>query len=1232
MFLLSKARHTLLNTLKAIGLMLAAPILSAAAVIHVPGDQATIQAGINSASNGDTVLVAASSYNENINFSGKAITVVSVDGPENTFLQPSSNSVPIVRFVSGETADAELSGFSLVNSNGAPALYILNSSPTVRNNRFGNHASSFQDHSVLRISGEAHPKIVRNLFFDNPYSWGIVWSDADSINFINNTVHSGQRGLVIYSPNSLVENNIVTACGVYGFYNGGHSMTRKYNDIYGNIDDYFGSMPPDPTDLSADARFTSAGTGDFTLQFDSPCINAGDPDPVYNDPDGTRNDIGAYHFDLTPPEPIDFLPDRNALHVPVTGLIQVSFNKDMNEASINNLTFLVRSRSLGLVPGIVGYDSASRTATFDAAMNFEIGDLVTVTATTGMQSSHFINLLHGYIWSFTAAVDSGYGSFIADSLYAVGSAPYAVVAADFDRDGDADLATANFSSNNISILLNHGNGAFAAHTVYAVATGPLSVFAADLDNDGDADLVTSAWTSNQISVLLNDGSGIFAPAASYPVGSTPGFAIAADVNGDGYDDIVTANGYSDNISVLLNNGDGTFTGQSAYPVSNYPRSVVAADLDGDSDLDLATANRDPHCVSVVCNNGDGSFAYRTTYPVGDTPHSICASDLDGDGDVDLAVENENSDDISVLLNKGDATFYTRVDYAIGDGPFSVFTGDFDGDGDLDLAAAVSKSDDVSVLLNHGDGTFTPHVAYPVRGVKPNAVFSADFNNDGMLDMATADRQSGTVTILRNWLIVNHPPTLDSIGPQAVTEGEILAFTVTASDPDEQIPSFTAENLPPGAELDDNHDGTACFEWDVSYGQVGVYSVLFIADDSELTDSEMVEITVNPDPPVVLGVLIDGNFPADHVVDHTPVTAWGYFDPGGDNPQSQFEIAVGTDDDWTAAEMWAPPPFMSADTFVTYGGAELADGEIYHIRLRVHNGVTMSGWYETIFRMNSIPSVPIPINPAGDSVIAVSQPILYVENALDGESDIIVYNFEVYTDSLDPAPLMSASGVLESPDSTGWAVAPALAENQQYFWRACSFDQHEYSPWSPFASFWVNAVQEPPQQFLIVEPGYSGSLIFELLPRFEWLVSVEVDPYDSVYYTLQIATDSNFIFLRENDSLWQTEYLLTESLLFSTRYWWRVKATDNTGLFVFSNNTICFRTWKPGDADADWAINLLDILFLVDYIYGIPTGPAPEPLKTGDINGDCDINLLDILYLISYLYGNPPGPEPVEGCE
>lgn len=61
----------------------------------------------------------------------------------------------------------------------------------------------------------------------------------------------------------------------------------------------------------------------------------------------------------------------------------------------------------------------------------------------------------------------------------------------------------------------------------------------------------------------------------------------------------------------------------------------------------------------------------------------------------------------------------------------------------------------------------------------------------------------------------------------------------------------------------------------------------------------------------------------------------------------------------------------------------------------------------------------------------------------------------------------------------------------------------------------------------------------------------------------------------------------------------------------------------GDADASEAVNILDVTFLITYLY--KGGPAPDPLEVGDVNDSGSINLLDVTYLISYLYKGGPAP-------
>jgi hypothetical protein len=85
---------------------------------------------------------------------------------------------------------------------------------------------------------------------------------------------------------------------------------------------------------------------------------------------------------------------------------------------------------------------------------------------------------------------------------------------------------------------------------------------------------------------------------------------------------------------------------------------------------------------------------------------------------------------------------------------------------------------------------------------------------------------------------------------------------------------------------------------------------------------------------------------------------------------------------------------------------------------------------------------------------------------------------------------------------------------------------------------------------------------------------------------------------------------------------QVGSSDTRALDLIIGNTfVC------GDVTGEGDINLLDILFLIDYVYGVPPGPAPDPLASADINSDLNINLLDILGLIDYIYSVPPGPAP-----
>jgi len=380
-------------------------------------------------------------------------------------------------------------------------------------------------------------------------------------------------------------------------------------------------------------------------------------------------------------------------------------------------------------------------------------------------------------------------------------------------------------------------------------------------------------------------------------------------------------------------------------------------------------------------------------------------------------------------------------------------------------------------------------------------------------------------------------------------------------------------------------------------------------------------------PMVYSVLVDGKDNAQHVINHSPGIDWLYLDPTGECPQTRFEVAVGTDSDWAYAEMWNPTPFETSDTFVTYAGATLFDGETYYLRLRVNNGSIWSEWFEIAFRMNSVPSVPIPLSPINDEYTD-SLPTLWIQNSTDAEGDTLTYDFSGFHDTDCVAPIIDLVGVPETPDSTGGQVIESLGESCIYWWSARAFDGYEYSDWSPSETFVVNATPEPPLSFQALYPPDTGGLpVFNMLTEFWWERSYDPDPLDTIRYKLEIAVDSNFTFVLTIDSIDDESYTMIDSLQFGTHYWWRVTAFDNTGMSTMSSNTPDFWTWTLGDLDHSHTVNIADLVFLVDFLFHgcIP----PWPLFVADINGNCSVNVVDLTYLVEYLFFS--GPAPKVGC-
>jgi len=291
--------------------------------------------------------------------------------------------------------------------------------------------------------------------------------------------------------------------------------------------------------------------------------------------------------------------------------------------------------------------------------------------------------------------------------------PYAgpITIGDFNHSGHIGMAIGEFQNVAAVILLGDGDGTFVpSSAAFANALGmPASAIdAADFNADGNLDLAITNQISGQSPVVLGYGTGAFNAAGDLYTGGFPAGVAVGDFNADGRLDAIVAGGGStalpdSAVTVSLGNGDGTFTLANGSPISlgKNLSAIVTADFNGDGKLDVAVTDAGGNTVMVLLGNGDGTFGVPITIPVGNQPEAIVAADFNNDGKLDLAVANYLDGTITLLLGNGDGTFTqaTGSPYAAGQAPYQMVAADFNGDGKLDLAVAnLGGKGTVSILL------------------------------------------------------------------------------------------------------------------------------------------------------------------------------------------------------------------------------------------------------------------------------------------------------------------------------------------------------------------------------------------------------------------------------------------------------------------------------------------------------------------------------------------------------
>ncbi|WP_129582714.1 putative Ig domain-containing protein, partial [Methanolobus psychrotolerans] len=287
--------------------------------------------------------------------------------------------------------------------------------------------------------------------------------------------------------------------------------------------------------------------------------------------------------------------------------------------------------------------------------------------------------------------------------------------------------------------------------------------------------------------------------------------------------------------------------------------------------------------------------------------------------------------------------------------------------DIDDVTYSANDLPVGASLDASTGEFTWTPDYNDSGVH---VVDFIASSNGLTD-------SETITITVN--NVDRAPILDPVGNKEVNETELLSFTISATDPEDDDVTYSANDLPVGASLDAS---TGEFTWTPDYNDSGVHVVDFIASSNGLIDSETITITVNNvDRAPILDPI--GN----KEVDETELLSFtiSATDPEDDDvTYSANDLPVGASLDASTGEFTWTPDYNDS-------GVHVVDF------IASSNGLTDS---ESITITVADVNRPPIIEPIPDKLVNEKEELIIHLNATDDDGDDLYYSKNVGFGTLD----------------------------------------------------------------------------------------------------------------------------------------------------------------------------------------------------------------------------------------
>jgi predicted outer membrane repeat protein len=240
--------------------------------IRVPQDQPTIQAAVDIARTGDTVLVAPGVYtgegNSDIELGGRSLVLLSAQGPTQTIIAAGGSDTDYHRafeFNSATGPGLLIDGFTITGGHAGTggAIWMRSSSPIIRNCVFVDNTSEISG-GAIRCKASS-PWFVTCTFASNasPLGGALFCIAGSSPHFKNCIIAFNQSGgSVVCSGNQ--DQPVLECCNIYG------NVDGDWNEDIGWLASLNGN-------LSADPLFCDLAGGNLYLHEQSPCGPEGNP-------------------------------------------------------------------------------------------------------------------------------------------------------------------------------------------------------------------------------------------------------------------------------------------------------------------------------------------------------------------------------------------------------------------------------------------------------------------------------------------------------------------------------------------------------------------------------------------------------------------------------------------------------------------------------------------------------------------------------------------------------------------------------------------------------------------------------------------------------------------------------------------------------------------------------------------------------------------------------------------